>query len=99
MNSIDKDCFLRKVDCEIYYCMVSKLACEQALLFGRAKLASEASLARTRERGVKERLLRRSLARSRETRFARPNRRACSQTTSKYIVLTLVQVSREWGLI
>ena len=40
MNSIDKDCFLRKVDCEIYYCMVSKLACEQALLFGRAKLAS-----------------------------------------------------------
>ena len=32
------------------------LACEQALLFGRA-----------------------SLARSRETRFARPNRRVCSQ--------------------
>ena len=39
-------------------------ACEQALLFGH-----EVSLARTRERG----------ARSRETRFTRPNRRACSQ--------------------
>ena len=39
------------------------VACEQALLFGRA----------SRERAA------RSLARSRETRFARPNRRACSQ--------------------
>ena len=35
-----------------------KIACEQALLFGRA-------------------------ARSRETRFARPNRRACSQARGK----------------
>ena len=39
--------------------------------------ASEASLARKRERGPSR--LRRSLARSRETRFASPNRRACSQ--------------------
>ena len=38
--------------------------------------ASEASLARTRERPSR---LRRSPARSRETRFTRPNRRACSQ--------------------
>ena len=42
------------------------VACEQALLFGRAKRAS-------RER---------SLAHSCETRFARPNRRACSQAIS-----------------
>jgi len=45
--------------------------------------ASEVSLARTRERGAEARAspsqLRRSLARSRETPFARPNRRACSQ--------------------
>ena len=44
------------------------LACEQAFLFGRA----------SRERACPSRL-RRSLACSRETRFARPNRRACSQ--------------------
>ena len=49
---------------------VEKIACEQALLFGRAKLAS---------RG------RRSLARSRETRFARRNRRACSQAMEKTV--------------
>ena len=44
--------------------------------------ASEASLARTRERGAPflcPSRLRRSLARSRETSFTRPNRRACSQ--------------------
>ena len=44
--------------------------------------ASEASLARTRERGAPflcPSRLRRSLVRSRETRFTRPNRRACSQ--------------------
>ena len=39
--------------------------------------ASEANLARTRERGAEER--HRSLARSRETRFTRPHRKACSQ--------------------
>ena len=44
-------------------CSWKILACEQALLFGRAKRAS-----REREN-----------ARSRETRFPRPNRRACSQ--------------------
>ena len=38
--------------------------------------ASEAGLARTRERGADPLPI---LARSRETRFARPNRRACSQ--------------------
>ena len=43
--------------------------------------ASEASLARTHERGpiLCHSRLRRSLTRSRETCFARPNRRACSQ--------------------
>ena len=46
----------------------SAIACEQALLFGQAKRAS-------RERASEG--LRRSLARSRETRFTRPNRRAC----------------------
>ena len=46
------------------------VACEQALQFGLAKWAS-------RERANE--VLRRSLARSRETRFTRPNRRACSQ--------------------
>ena len=40
---------------------------------------SEVSLARTRERGGRPSRLRRSLTRSRETRFTRPNRRACSQ--------------------
>ena len=47
----------------------SDLACEQALLFGRAsrERASE---------GPRKGELRRSLARSRKTRFARPNRRA-----------------------
>ena len=40
--------------------------------------AREASFAKTRERGAEERL-RCSLARSRETRFARPKSRACSQ--------------------
>ena len=44
--------------------------------------ASEVSLARTLEKGAPfpcPSRLRRSLARSRETRFTRPNRRACSQ--------------------
>ena len=51
------------------------LACEQTLLFGQATRAP-------RERASKgpcPSRLRRSLARSRETRFTRPNRRACSQ--------------------
>ena len=43
-----------------------EIACEQALLFGRVKRVS-------REHGGP------SLARSREARFACPNRRACSQ--------------------
>ena len=51
----------------------SAIACEQALLFGQAKRAS-------RERASEG--LRRSLARSRETRFTRPYRRACSQASS-----------------
>ena len=49
------------------------LACEQALPIW----ASEASLERTRERGASR--IGRSLARFRETRFTRPNRRARSQ--------------------
>ena len=50
-------------------------ACEQALLFGRAKRVLLASGEAARGRVS-------PLARSRETRFARPNRRACSQATS-----------------
>ena len=51
----------------------SSIDCEQALLFGQAKRAP-------RERASKG--LRRSLARSRQTRFTRPNRRASSQASS-----------------
>ena len=53
----------------------SFIACEQALLYGRAKRVSweRASERRSREG---QRLTQR-LARSREARFARPNRRAC----------------------
>ena len=44
--------------------------------------AGEASLARTNERGASfPLLLAASLARARETSFARPNRRACSQAS------------------
>ena len=56
------------------------LAWEQALLFGRAKRVS-----RERARLCPPRL-RRSLGRSRETRFARPNRRACSQATIYFVM-------------
>ena len=49
--------------------IVALLACEQALLFGRVKRVS-------RERASERRSP--SLARSREARFACPNRRACS---------------------
>ena len=48
---------------------IRKVACEQALLFGRVKRVS-------RERGP-------SLVRSREARFACPNRGACSQAIRK----------------
>ena len=44
---------------------------------------SEASLKRTRERVAGPSRLRRSLPRSRAARFARPNRRACSQAISR----------------
>ena len=58
-----------------------QLACERALLFGRAsrKRANE---------------LRRSLARSRETRFARPNRRACSQAKVQSATQPFLESSR-----
>ena len=58
----------------------SFIACEQALLFGRAKRVSResASVRRSREG---QRLTQR-LARSREAPFARPNWRACSQAKS-----------------
>ena len=49
------------------------IACEQALLFGRAKRTA-------RERASERRS--REGARSREARFACPNRRACSQATA-----------------
>ena len=45
--------------------------------------ASEASLARTRERAAKPRGAEPSLARSGEARLARLNRRACSQASSQ----------------
>ena len=49
------------------------LACEQALLFGRAKrVLRERASERPRSEGQRK-------ARSREARFVRPNRRACSQ--------------------
>ena len=63
---------------------MGEVDCEQALLFG---CRSETSLARTRERASGEAARGRAsspfldppLARSREARFACPNRRACSQ--------------------
>ena len=69
---------------------VRHVACEQALLFGRVKQVSRerASARRSREGqtlcGVpgfpgSSTFLGPSLARSREARFACPNRRACSQ--------------------
>ena len=59
------------------------IACEQALLFGQAKRASQ-------ERASEGPFLcpsrlRRSLACSRETRFTRSNRRACSQANDAII--------------
>ena len=65
------------------------LACKQALLFGQAKRASRERVSDGRRKGELATIslslcasrLRRSLARSRETRFNRPNRRACSQAT------------------
>ena len=57
--------------------------------------ASEASLARTRERGS------RSLARSRETCFTRPNRRACSQANChqnlKLVIRSLYVIVSTWN--
>ena len=65
------------------------LACKQALLFGQAKRASRERASDGPRKGELATIslslcasrLRRSLARSRETRFNRPNRRACSQAT------------------
>ena len=51
------------------------LACEQALLFGRVKRVSRERASERQSREGQSP----SLARSREARFARPNRRACSQ--------------------
>ena len=53
--------------------------------------ASNASLARTRERRPSR--LRRSLARSRETRFTCPNRRACSLLKTHHSAQFRVQMS------
>ena len=63
------------------------LACEQALLFGRMKRVSRerASERRSREGQRKGP----SLARSREARFACPNRRACSQANINLQVFPL----------
>ena len=62
----------------------SLLACEQTLLFRQAKWASRERASEGPSR------LRRSLARSRETRFTRPNRRACSQAIELLIMATLL---------
>ena len=59
------------------------IACEQALLFGQAKRAS-------RERASEGPRLLRSLARSRETRFTRPNRRACLQARIIIVTRTII---------
>ena len=76
-------------------CVLSYLEyTKTSLRASSAVWASEVSLARTRERGAEERRvlcpsrLRRSLARSRETRFTRPNRRACSQAIRRPLVTT-----------
>ena len=55
------------------------VACEQALLFGQAKRAPRERASEGPFAGPS--WLRRSLARSRAARFARPNRRACSLAT------------------
>ena len=66
--------------------------------------ASEVSLARTRKRGAEENPSRprRSLTRSRETRFTLPNRRACSQAKHNRDAPTSVKNVynrvREWSL-
>ena len=54
------------------------VACKQALLLGQAKRASRERASEGPPFRCPSRL-RRSLARSRETRFTRPNRRACLQ--------------------
>ena len=66
------------------------VACEQALLFDLFRQAKRASRECTSEGPRKGRCpsrLCRSLARSRETRFTRPNRRACSQAIKMQYVL------------
>ena len=68
----------------------STTACEQARLFGRAKNAREGERENENEneRRTRERAsggLRRSLARSRETSFARRNSGACSQANQSTV--------------
>ena len=70
--------------CELYRLLnqaKAKVACEQALLFGRAKRVSRERASERRSlEGQRRAFLGPSLARSRE---ARPNRRACSQAKAK----------------
>ena len=72
----EEDAFRLK-DCNV--------ACEQALLFGRVKrVARERASERRSREGQRSPLL----ARSRETRFACPNRTACSQANCNAIALS-----------
>ena len=66
----------------------AKISFERSLRASSPIWASEASLARTRERAAKPRGAP-SLARSREAHFAYPNRRACSQATLSERILLL----------
>ena len=69
----------RTLTLSFYY---GDIICRDSLRASSTIWASETSLARTRERAAKPRGAEErspSLARSREARFACPNRRACSQ--------------------
>jgi len=66
---------LKVIQRELVYFIPISLACEQALLAKRA--ARERASERQAARGP-------SLTRSREARFACPNRRACSQATIRF---------------
>ena len=64
-----------------------RLACDQALHLGDIVKSTRARGTReeTRLRAPAPSRLRRSLARSRAARFARPNRRACSQASERRV--------------
>ena len=95
----DKSCFMshsshlhvRYTNDQVNLVNKKHLACEQALLFGRVKRVS-------RERASERRS--REGQRSREARFACPNRRACSQAKKHLARLTVAQnnFSLQWRI-